>query len=71
MENDVIMRTVEDLCKPRPSVFEDAAGDDVPDITIFLNGTIGAERFFFETFRTRGMELQAGFLRSLVESDHV
>lgn len=52
-----MMKTVAELCRPRPSVFEDTSGDDVLDITNLINGTIDADRFFAENFRTRGMDL--------------
>lgn len=51
------MKTVAELCKPRPSVFDDTTTDDVLDITNLLNGTIDENRFFAENFRTRGMSL--------------
>lgn len=51
------MKKLNELCRPRASVFEDTTTDDVLDITNLLNGTIDAEKFFSENFQTQGMKL--------------
>ena len=51
------MKTVQDLCTPRQSIFKDDSCDVVLDITNLLDGSIDADKFFSENFQTQGMKM--------------
>lgn len=50
------MKSLEELCIVRKSVFNENKRDDVLDLTNLLENTINAEEFFAETFITDGMK---------------
>jgi len=51
------MKTVFELCKPRESVFADTTRDDVLNLSDLIENKIDADKFFNETFMTKGMEI--------------
>lgn len=51
------MKTVFELCKPRPSVFADTTRDDVLNLSDLIENKIDADKFFNENFKTKGMEM--------------
>ena len=51
------MKSVSELCKPRKSVFEDTARDDVLNLSDLIEGKIDVDEFFSENFKTKGMEI--------------
>jgi hypothetical protein len=51
------MQTVFELCKPRASVFVDTTRDDVLNLSDLIEDKINADRFFEESFKTKGMEI--------------
>ena len=59
------MKTVFDLCKPRANVFVDTTRDDVLNLSNLVEGSIDADKFFGENFKTKGMDvlLQTAFKR--------
>ena len=59
------MKTLKQLCKPRPSVFDPSKRDTVLDITDLFKDTVVPEKFFEENFQTGGMKmlLQQAFRR--------
>jgi hypothetical protein len=65
------MKTLEQLCSPRKSVFDLSRRDIVLDITDLTAGTIQADAFFEENFLTDGMKqlLREGFRRLSGSSD--
>lgn len=59
------MKTLKQLCKPRPSVFDKTRRDTVLDLTDLVEETIDADEFFRENHTTEGMKilLTEGFRR--------
>jgi len=49
------MKPLNQLCRPRKSVFDKSRRDTVLDITDLVEGKINPEEFFSENFLTRGM----------------
>lgn len=50
------MSSLEQLCKPRQSVFDRARRDVVLDLTDLVEGRIDAKEFFKENCQTDGMK---------------
>lgn len=65
------MKTLREMLKPRESVYSDTAREDVLNLSDYAEGTIDAERFFAENFRTQGMNMlfDTAFKRFKGESD--
>ncbi len=65
------MKTLNELCVPRESVFDSSRRDTVLDLTDFLQDKVKAEDFFAENFMTEGMKilLQKAFERLEGKSD--
>ncbi len=65
------MKTIREMLKPRESVYSDTAREDVLNLSDYAEGTIDAERFFAENFRTQGMNMlfYTAFKRFKGESD--
>lgn len=65
------MKTINEMLKPRESVFADAVRDDVLNLTDFAEGRIDKEKFFEENFKTQGMGMlfDVAFKRFKGESD--
>ncbi len=59
------MRTLKQLCTPRPSVFDSSRRDVVLDLTDLIDNRINPDMFFEENFLTDGMKrlLQQAFRR--------
>ena len=57
------MRTLKQLCTPRPSVFDSSRRDVVLDLTDLIDNRINPDMFFEENFLTDGMKrlLQQAF----------
>ena len=51
------MQTINELCKPRDSVFSDTTRDDVLNLSDLIEGKIIVSKFFDENFKTKGMEI--------------
>jgi len=51
------MKTVFELCKPRESVFVDTTRDDVLNLSDLIEDKIDVDRFFEESYQTKGMEI--------------
>ena len=51
------MKTLREMLKPRESVYSDTAREDVLNLFDYAEGTIDAEKFFAENFRTQGMNM--------------
>mgnify|MGYP007070346902 CR=1 FL=1 len=65
------MKTLREMLKPRESVYSDTAREDVLNLSDYAEGTIDAEKFFAENFRTQGMNMlfDTAFKRFKGESD--
>ncbi len=65
------MKALKEMLTPRKSVFLDTTRDDVLNLSDFAEGTIDAEKFFSENFRTQGMNMlfDTAFKRFKGESD--
>jgi len=65
------MKSLTQLCKPRPSIFDRNSRDVVLDLTNFLAGEVDAEAFFRENFVTQNMKilLEQAFRRFKGQSD--
>ncbi len=50
------MKTLKQLCKPRPSVFDPSKRDIVLDLSDLVENRINAEEFFEENYMTDGMK---------------
>jgi len=50
------MKTLKQLCKPRPSVFDRSRRDTVLDLTNLIEDKINPEEFFAENYLTDGMK---------------
>ena len=50
------MKTLQELCYPRDSIFNQTVNDEVLDLTNLIEGTIDPEEFFNENFITEGMD---------------
>ncbi len=59
------MKSLQQLCEPRPSVFDSQRRDTVLDLTDLINDRVKPEEFFDENFITDGMKvlLEQGFRR--------
>ena len=59
------MKTLKELCSPRPEIFTESEHDDVQDLSALLEDRIQPEKFFQVNFRTQGMQvlLQTAFDR--------
>jgi len=59
------MKSLQQLCEPRPSVFDSQRRDTVLDLTDLVAGRVSPEAFFAENFITDGMKalLEQGFRR--------
>ncbi|MBZ9623251.1 DUF499 domain-containing protein [Clostridium sp. FP2] len=59
------MKTLFELCKPRPSVFSETKGEDVLNLSDLVESRINPHDFFDENFITQGMNIlfEAGFKR--------
>ena len=59
------MKSLQQLCEPRPSVFDSQRRDTVLDLTDLIGNRISPEAFFAENFITDGMKalLEQGFRR--------
>ncbi|PSQ70539.1 MAG: hypothetical protein BRD26_04530, partial [Bacteroidetes bacterium QH_1_64_81] len=59
------MKSLEQLCNPRESIFEEDYKDTVLDITNLIDGKINARDFFETNYVTDGMRtlLREGFRR--------
>lgn len=49
------MKTLSQLCQPRPSIFDPSRQDTVLDITDLIQDRIDVKNFFTENYRTDGM----------------
>lgn len=65
------MKTIQEMLKPRESVFSDAVRDDVINLSDFAEGRVDKEKFFAENFQTQGMTMlfDTAFKRFRGESD--
>ena len=65
------MKSVAELCRPRPNVFVDTARDDVLNLSDLIEGNIDPNAFFEENFRTKGMNIlfQTVFNRFMGKSE--
>ena len=65
------MRTIEEMLKPRESVFSDTAREDVLNLSDFAEGRVDSNKFFSENFKTQGMSMlfETAFKRFKGESD--
>ena len=65
------MKSVAELCRPRPNVFVDTARDDVLNLSDLIEGNIDPDAFFEENFRTKGMNIlfQTVFNRFMGKSE--
>lgn len=65
------MRSLNQLCTPRQSVFNTQRRDTVLDLTDLVNDTIDPSQFFTENYITGGMRvlLEQGFRRLEGKSD--
>lgn len=65
------MKTLREMLKPRESVFSDTAREDVLNLSDYAEGSINAEKFFSENFKTQGMTMlfDTAFKRFKGESD--
>lgn len=65
------MKSVAELCIPRPNVFVDTARDDVLNLSDLIEGNIDSNAFFEENFRTKGMNIlfQTVFNRFMGKSE--
>ena len=65
------MKSVAELCRPRPNVFVDTARDDVLNLSDLIEGNIDPDAFFEENFRTKGMNIlfQTVFIRFMGKSE--
>lgn len=50
------MKTLKQLCKPRPSVFDGSRRDTVLDLTNLIEDKVNPEEFFAENYLTDGMK---------------
>jgi predicted AAA+ superfamily ATPase len=65
------MKTLQQLCTPRPSVFDGSKHDVVLDLTDLMDNRIHADEFFAENYVTEGMRrlLTHAFRRFRGETD--
>jgi len=65
------MKTLQQLCTPRPSVFDRSKRDVVLDLTDLMDNRIQADEFFAENYVTEGMRrlLTHAFRRFRGETD--
>jgi hypothetical protein len=65
------MLVINEVIKPRETVFSDTTRDDVLNLTDFVDNRIDAKKFFKENFQTQGMKVlfDTAFARFKGESD--
>jgi predicted AAA+ superfamily ATPase len=54
---EVLMKTLFELCKPRASVFDEIKREDVLNLSDLIEGNIDPQAFFEENYLTSGMKV--------------